>query len=198
MTLLTPEPNPSPIIFDNTVLSNFALVQQFDILRRLYEGRAFICRAVQKEIESGIQSGWQDPQHRNRTRLEAINLAIKAGWLQFPNDRVDPTEEVIELRLAIEYGQRFGAGEAESMAIARTRNWVFASDDMRARRFAEERGIRVTGTLGILIKTTQKGILKLSQADSLHACMIDEGYRSPLSYEKGISTFLQQLNQRDN
>ncbi|MEQ8462403.1 hypothetical protein [Coleofasciculus sp. E1-EBD-02] len=41
-----PEPEASPIIFDNTVLSNFALVQAFDILRQLYEGRAFICRAV--------------------------------------------------------------------------------------------------------------------------------------------------------
>ena len=74
--------------------------------------------------------------------------------------------------------------------IARTRNWVFASDDGSARRFATERGIRLTGTLGILIKAVKSEILSLSAADAIHARMIDEGYRSPLPYENGISSFI--------
>ncbi len=60
--------------------------------------------------------------------------------------------EAVELRLTWEYSQRFGAGESEAMAIAHNRSWVFASDDGAARNFAKERGIRLTGTLGILIK----------------------------------------------
>lgn len=190
MTSRTPEAEPSPVIFDNTVLSNFALVQAFDVLRRLYEGRAFICRAVQREIQVGIESGWKYPWLRSRTRLQAINQALEDGWLRFPDDEVNPNEEVVELRLALEYSQRFGAGEAEAMAIARTRNWVFASDDGSARRFATERGIRLTGTLGILVKAVKSEILSLSAADAIHARMIDEGYRSPLPYENGISSFL--------
>jgi predicted nucleic acid-binding protein len=190
VTSRTPEPESSPIIFDNTVLSNFALAQSFEILRRLYEGRAFICRAVLQEIQAGIESGWKYPQLRSRTRLQAVNQAIEAGWLQFPDNDVDPSDEVLELRLALEYGQRFGAGEAEAMAIARTRGWVLATDDGAARRFAQERSIRLTGSLGILIKATQQGIVRLTEADALHARMIDEGYRSPLPYENGISGYL--------
>lgn len=190
VTSRTPEPELSPIIFDNTVLSNFALVQSFAILRRLYEGRAFICRAVSREIQAGIESGWKYPQLRSRTRLQAVNQAIEEGWLQFPDNGVDPEDEILELRLALEYSQRFGAGEAEAMAIARTRAWVLATDDGGARRFAQEQGIRLTGSLGILVKATRQGIVRLSAADSLHARMIDEGYRSPLPYENGISGYL--------
>jgi predicted nucleic acid-binding protein len=36
-------------------------------------------------------------------------------------------------------------------------------DDQRARRFARRKGIRVTGTLGILLKAKQSGRLKLIQ-----------------------------------
>ena len=190
VTSRMPEPESSSIIFDNTVLSNFALVQSFDVLRRLYEGRAFICRAVLQEIQAGIESGWKYPQLRSRTRLQAVNQAIEEGWLQFPNNDVNPDDEILELRLALEYGQRFGVGESEAMAIARTRGWVLATDDGQARRFAQERDIRLTGSLGILIKATEQEIVSLIEADALHARMIDEGYRSPLSYENGISSYL--------
>jgi predicted nucleic acid-binding protein len=95
----------------------------------------------------------------------------------------------------LEYGERFGAGEAEAMAIARTRGWIFASDDGAARRIARESGIGLTGTLGILVKATSVAILSLSDADSLHARMIDEGYRSPVPYENGISRFLNRANE---
>lgn len=190
MTSRTPKPESSQIIFDNTVLSNFALVQSFEVLRRLYLRRAFICKAVLQEIQAGIETGWKYPQLRSRTRLQVVNQAIEEGWLRFPDEDVNPGDEVLELRLALEYNQQFGAGEAEAMAIARTRNWLFASDDGSARRFATERGTRVTGTLGILVKAVESEILSLSVADAIHARMIDEGYRSPLPYESGISSFL--------
>ena len=110
VTSRTPESESLPIIFDNTVLSNFALVQSFDVLRKLYEGRAFIGRAVLQEIQAGIESGWKYPELRSRTRLQAVNQGIEDGWLQFPNNDVDPSDEVLELRLALEYSQRFGEG----------------------------------------------------------------------------------------
>lgn len=94
------------------------------------------------------------------------------------------------MRLALEYGQRFGAGEAEAMAIAHTRIWILATDDGEARKFVQARGVRLTGSLGILIKATQQEIVRLTEADNIHARMIDEGYRSPLPYENGISGYL--------
>ncbi|MGH8000725.1 MAG: nuclease [Brasilonema sp.] len=184
------EQEASPIIFDNTVLSNFALTQVFYVLQRLYAGRAFVGKAVQREIQAGINSASKSASLKNRTKLEEINQALDDGWLQTPPDEVNPNDDAVELRLTLEYSQRFGAGESEAMAIARNRNWVFASDDGAARNFAKERGIRLTGTLGILVKAVKSKILCLSLADVIHAQMVDEGYRSPLSYENGISSYL--------
>ncbi len=184
------ETEESPIIFDNTVLSNFALAQVFYVLQSLYTGRAFVGKAVQREIQAGINSASTSASLKNRTKLEDINRALNDGWLQIPPDEVNPNDDAVELRLTLEYSQRFGAGESEAMALARNRSWVFASDDSAARNFASLRGISLTGTLGILFKAVKSKILCLSVADTIHAQMIDEGYRSPLSYENGISSYL--------
>lgn len=180
----------SPIIFDNTVLSNFALTRVFYVLQRLYTGRAFVPKAVQREIQAGINSASTSASLNNQTKLEEINQALDEGWLQTPLDGVNPNDDAVELRLTLEYSQRFGAGESEAMAITRNRNWVFASDDGVARNFAKEQNICSTGTLGILMKAVKTKILCLSLADVIHAQMIDEGYRSPLSYKNGISRYL--------
>lgn len=128
---------------------------------------------------------------RSRTRLEAVNQAITDGWLQIPPSLVNSEPEKIELQLAKDYSQRFGAGEAEAMAISKCRNWVLATDDGAARRFSQTQGIRLTGTLGILIKATSVERLTIFEADAIHACMIELGYRSPLPYQNGISSFLE-------
>lgn len=101
MTSRTPKSELSPIIFDNTVLSNFALVQSFEVLRRLYLRRAFICRAVLQEIQAGIETGWKYPQLRIRTRLQVVNQAIEEGWLRFPDEDANPGDDQLQsLRLS--------------------------------------------------------------------------------------------------
>lgn len=122
MTSKTPDLESLPIIFDNTVLSNFALVQAFGLLPLLYKGRAFIGQAVLQEIQAGIESGWQYPHLRSRNRLQTINHGLQKGWIQLPNSEGDPENDILELKRAVEYGQQLGAGEAEAMAIARTRH----------------------------------------------------------------------------
>lgn len=76
------------------------------------------------------------------------------------------------------------------MESAHTCNWVFAFDRPPARNFARTRKIRLTGTLGILVKVAKASILSASEADFIHAGMINQGYRSPLLPIKGVSSFL--------
>jgi predicted nucleic acid-binding protein len=183
----------SHIIFDNTVLSNFALVQAVYVLKRLYSGRAFIGQAVQREIQIGIESASQSSNFLNRAKLQEITQALSNGWLQTPPLNSSSNADIVELQTTSEYSKQFGEGESEALAIARNRNWVFASDDRAARKFAREQGIRLTGSVGILVKAVQCEFLSCSFADIIHAQMIDEGYRSPLSYKNGISSFLDVL-----
>ena len=76
------------------------------------------------------------------------------------------------------------------MESAHTCNWVFAFDRPPARNFARTRKIRLTGTLGILVKVAKATILSASEADFIQAGMINQGYRSLLLPIKGVSSFL--------
>lgn len=167
----------SPIIFDNTALSNFTPAQILHVLKRLYEGRAFVGRAVQRELKVGTGNPCNSDCLRSRAKLQAINQAFQEGWMRSPDDEVNPKDEVVELRLSMEYRKGFNPGVSEAMAIARNRNWVFASDDGKVKRFARERGIRVTGTLGILAKAVKSNVLCSSVANNIQAQLIAEGLK---------------------
>lgn len=161
------------------------------VLRRLYSGGAFICKAFLREVQAALQSGWNYPYLQSRLHLQAaVEQALEDGWLRLADEAIGERDDIVELRLALEYNQRLGTVEAESIAIARTRRWVLASDERRARSFARQQGVRATGTLGVLVRATEQGILNVDEADAMHAYLVDKGYRSPLTYENGISTFI--------
>jgi predicted nucleic acid-binding protein len=58
-----------------------------------------------------------------------------------------------------------GAGEREAIALAaELKADLLLADDKKARRFAEERGIRVAGTLGLLRIAHDRGLVDLPTA----------------------------------
>jgi hypothetical protein len=71
-----------------------------------------------------------------------------------------------------------GFGEASSIAVAKSRGFIFACDDKVARREANILGVRLTGTLGILKKAVTKKVIKLNDADQILKSMIIHGFYS--------------------
>ncbi len=171
-----PEANNAPVIFDHSVLGNFALMGEIGLLKSLYLGRAFMCKSVLRQIQADADRGSMYPQ---RIRFQTVLQAIDDEWLKLSYDFPYTFDEVIELRLALEYGQRFGMGSAESISIAKCRNWAFACDEKSTRKFALEQNVRITSTLGILIKAVKLGIIDKNLANRLHQQLINIGYQSP-------------------
>jgi predicted nucleic acid-binding protein len=55
---------------------------------------------------------------------------------------------------------RLGTGERAVIAYAQAyRGYVAGMDDLRARQVAEAIGLKVTGTLGILLRAKQAGLI---------------------------------------
>lgn len=50
-------------------------------------------------------------------------------------------------------------GEAEAIALALERNTMLALDDLKARRVAQRLGVRIVGTIGILVRAKRQGVL---------------------------------------
>jgi predicted nucleic acid-binding protein len=161
------------VIFDNCVLSNFSLSDSLDIIKRLYASSAHITDFVAAENLTGILKG--------HGRLKDINNAIREGWLKETALSGDEEKRLFE-SLAVS----LGFGEASAIAVAKMRGYVFACDDRAARREAALLGVRLTGTLGILIKATKKKIISVKRADEILGRMIENGFYAPVSSLKDL------------
>lgn len=153
------------VIVNNTVISNLALVNELDLLRKLV-GKVYVTPEVVEEIEDGIAEG-----HNFQNR--AINLIEEGEWLLV-------TElESRELEIYSELSSKMGIGEASCLAIALTRKWSFLTDDKRARKFAIKHNITLSGSYGVLISAIENGILSRYEANELLQMMRRNRYHSP-------------------
>jgi predicted nucleic acid-binding protein len=155
------------VVFDTCAISNFALAGAFGILESIYRNKARITNFVAAEILRGIQSG--------HSRLEAIPGAVRAGWLREVGLRSREDKFLFE-----SLSRSLGLGEASSIAVAKRRGFVFASDDRVARAEAVRLGMPVTGTLGILVKAIREDVCDLRTADVYLVKMIEAGFFSPV------------------
>ena len=74
-----------------------------------------------------------------------------------------------------------GAGERSCIAVVKNRGGLFVTDDRKARQVALEMGVKVTGTLGILVVAVERKLISIEAANHLLAQMIAYGYRSPVN-----------------
>lgn len=161
------------VAFDTGVLSNFALAAEMSILEQMYGGSAYCTSFVAAEIMRGV--GGEYPG------LERVAAAIEAGWLIEVNLDSGPEKSLLaSLSLSLDLG------EASVLSIAVNRGWMFACDDLAARREAQVRGIELTGTIGILLKAVKSGILALERADEILALMIKRGFYAPVKSIKPL------------
>lgn len=147
-------------LLDNTVLSNFALVNRIELLTNAFGNQSATTSQVLDEFENGVARG-----RLPETRLD---------WLEILD------MEAEEEPLFGELLARVNAGEASCLAIAVQRNGRVLTDDRDARKLAAQLKIPVSGTLGILLRLVQINVLALSEANDILGQMIIGGYRSPV------------------
>lgn len=155
------------IIFDNCVLSNFAMSDSLEIIRTLYGKSAYVTDFVAAENMKGIAQG--------HNGLAAVRQALQDGWLKEITMKGKPEKDIFE-SLSVS----LGLGEASSMAVARTRKYIFACDDRAARKEADLLGIKLTGTIGILVKAVHGKIIGGKKADEILKSMIRHGFYAPI------------------
>lgn len=155
------------VIFDNCVLSNFSLSDSLDIIKLLYPSSAYITDFIAAENLAGI--------HKGHAALKSVGRALREGWLR--ETTLSGSEE---RRLFEALTVSLGFGEASAIAAARNRGYVFACDDRAARREAALLGVRLTGTLGILVKALKQDLIGPKRADEILGLMIENGFYAPV------------------
>jgi len=141
-------------IVDNTVISNFALIGQIEILKNNLTDKLYITDEVKKEFLKGIEKG--------------VIPETDINWLNIVKCKEDEYPLFNKLRL------RLGSGESACLAIAFHRKWKFLTDDIDARDIAQRFEVSVSGTIG------QRGCINLDKSNRMLQDMINKGYYSPV------------------
>jgi len=158
-------------IFDTTVLSNLAAVDRLDLLEKRYHKMALTTVEVSDELRRGLQAGYGYLENV----LRQIQSISPGGWL-----RIVTPESAAEHQLRGEFDLLLDPGEASCLALAISRGLILVTDDLAARQLAQERGVPLTGTVGILLALVRDGSLSLTEANAILAEMIRRRYRSPV------------------
>jgi predicted nucleic acid-binding protein len=110
------------VIANTTVISNFASINQLDLLRRLF-GALYISTEVYEEIRIGLEEGYQFYAGID----QMIHPFVHDGWI-----RLTSMADQAEIALYGELPSRLHRGEASCLVIARHRGvtadlhrWLF-------------------------------------------------------------------------
>lgn len=149
-----------PVLLDNTVLTNFALVARPDLVLDFWGAHCATTLAVMAEYQAGVST-----------------RGLPAGiWDVLDQLSLQPAEQDFADRLP----PRLGQGERSCIATAVHRQGLFVCDDAEARREARRLGLKITGSIGILILNVRQSRLALANGNIILADMVAQGYRSPV------------------
>jgi len=136
-----------------------------DLLPRLY-GSVLVPPAVRDEIKRGQALGVALPN------LDDL------GWIAV----ADP-----EVPVLLPLANGLGAGELQVIALAKeSAGHLALLDDRRARRFASLLGVTYSGTLGVLLRAKQRGMLE--RLEPVCDALEERGFRlSPRTRQSVLS-----------
>ena len=147
------------LIADTTVISNFAYAHRLDLLKDI--GNTCTTTEVMDELQAAKRRG-------------ILQIAFSDLFIEILKMDENETDTFIRLN------SKFGRGEASCLSIALHRKAGILTDDLDARRFALQGGISVSGSIGILVKTIDRGQLSVVQGNHLLHLMIANGFYSPV------------------
>jgi len=154
---------PQPVFLDATVISNFASTDAIEFLVELLESPA-VAPAVRDEIEHGQSAGH-----------DYLDVAADAFDEGLAVTDVPPEAGETEIR------DRLDAGEAESLLGAIEHGGTLATDDLAARRLADDQSVPVTGSIGLLVLGVERGRVDRETADAwLDIWHEERGYYAPV------------------
>jgi len=118
------------LIADSSALVALSIVDKLDVLEKLF-GEVYVPRAVYDEVSQ-------------ENKVESYKLK------NYCKDRV------LDIRANANFNITLGKGESEAIVLYTEQNADFLlCDDKKAKKFAQSFGLKVIGSLGILLKAKE-------------------------------------------
>ena len=155
-----------PIVSNTSPLIWLSKIGKIALLKRLF-GEVIISEEVYKEaVERGLQEGFSDAL--------AIKECIEQGWIKV--SKLD--ERKIKLcQKMMEYAFEIHLGEAQAIILARGLGVLLLMDESSGRAFAETLGLKVRGTLYVIMKALREKVLNSAEAKEIVLALVSKGFR---------------------
>lgn len=150
------------VVVDNTVLSNFALIDSLDMLQQVSNVELYTTQYVMDEFSRGVEIG----------RLPQSDL----GWILLCYFET-PKEERLFARINL----YLGSGEASCLSVAISRGYKLLTDDWDAREWGLREGVSISGSVGVLADLVRSGSISIKEGNELLLRLIKKGYYSPVT-----------------
>ena len=135
------------IASNSSPLIHLARSDALGLLKEIF-GEVAIPRAVYQEVvERGKELKLPD--------ASKVEFAMKAGWIRLVRLKKEKLREAKELGRCFDLGR----GEIEAIMLAKQINTLLLIDERPARRVASTLGIKNVGTLGVILRAVELGML---------------------------------------
>jgi len=152
-------------ILDNTVLSNFTLIEKLDLLFKILGDEIYVTNFVKSEFQKRFTFSLENFQFEE-IKPEDIEQLTEAG--NYSNIQGEG------VRLDI-----LGEGELSCIILCITKfkdNAIILTDDGKARKTIKRLELKVGGSIYVLAFGVCKGILSLEEAERLLLLMKKKGF----------------------
>ncbi len=155
-----------PTVSDSSPLIWLSKIGRLSLLKKLYEAVLIPEEVYREVVERGLEEGLSDAL--------VVKEGVDEGWLKV--SKLD--ERGVELcRRMAGHASEIHLGEAQAIIVARERDALLLMDESSGRAFAETWGLRVRGTLYILLRALREGILDRDEAKEAMLQLIEKGFR---------------------
>ena len=155
-----------PIVSNTSPLIWLAKIGKIALLKKLF-GEVIIPEEVYKEaVERGLQEGFSDAL--------AIKECIEQGWIKI--SKLDEREIKLSQKMT-ERTFEIHLGEAQAIILARGKNAILLMDESSGRAFAETLGLKVRGTLYVVMKALREDLLDRTEAKEMVLALVSKGFR---------------------
>lgn len=126
------------VVSNTTPILSFMKLNRLDILEKIYK-EIIIPEAVYQELEKGKSKYYIDISNEDWIKIFKVKNKNLIGQLEKDLDK--------------------GEGEAIALSLEISADLLLI-DEKLGRKVAKEKGIKISGTIGVLLKAKKKGIIK--------------------------------------
>lgn len=155
-----------PIVSNTSPLIWLSKVGRIILLKKLF-GEVIIPEEVYREaVEKGLKEGFSDAL--------AIKECAEQGWIKI--SKLNENEIKLCGKM-MEHAFEVHIGEAQAIILARKIDTLLLMDESSGRAFAETLGLKVKGTLYVIMKALREKLLDKAEAKEIVLTLVSKGFR---------------------